>query len=51
MEPYNLWRGVGGVLMFLSHVVFGWNVWRMTLGKSGSAESPIMDSSEIEAAA
>jgi cytochrome c oxidase cbb3-type subunit 1 len=34
MSPYYVWRGVGGVLMFLSHVVFAWNVWQMTLGRS-----------------
>jgi cytochrome c oxidase cbb3-type subunit 1 len=30
MAPYWLWRSVGGVLMFLSHLVFAWNVWDMT---------------------
>jgi cytochrome c oxidase cbb3-type subunit 1 len=35
--PYWVWRGVGGVLMFLSHLMFGWNVWRMTLGRSAQA--------------
>lgn len=30
MKPYWVWRGVGGSMMFLSHVVFGYNVWRMT---------------------
>ncbi|MDE2055553.1 MAG: cbb3-type cytochrome c oxidase subunit I [Xanthomonadaceae bacterium] len=45
MEPYYLWRGVGGILMFLSHIVFAWNVWRMTAGKPGDAASPIMDPS------
>jgi cytochrome c oxidase cbb3-type subunit 1 len=34
MQPYYVWRGVGGVLMFLSHLVFAWNVWRMTFGRS-----------------
>jgi cytochrome c oxidase cbb3-type subunit 1 len=43
MKPYYLWRGVGGVLMFLSHIVFAWNVWRMTAGKPGDAHSPIME--------
>jgi cytochrome c oxidase cbb3-type subunit 1 len=37
MSPYYVWRGVGGLLMFLSHLVFAWNVWRMTLGRSASA--------------
>lgn len=31
MQPFYVWRGVGGVLMFLSHLVFAWNVWRMTV--------------------
>ena len=29
MLPYWLWRAVGGTLMFLSHLVFAWNVWAM----------------------
>lgn len=37
MQPYYVWRGVGGLLMFLSHVVFAWNVWRMTYGRAGKA--------------
>ncbi|MEO7008488.1 MAG: cbb3-type cytochrome c oxidase subunit I, partial [Caldimonas sp.] len=36
MQDYYVWRGVGGVLMFLSHVVFAWNVWRMTCGRAGN---------------
>lgn len=34
MQPFYVWRGVGGSLMFLSHFVFAWNVWRMTYGPS-----------------
>ncbi|MGH7120885.1 MAG: cbb3-type cytochrome c oxidase subunit I [Acetobacteraceae bacterium] len=30
MAPFWLWRLVGGGLMFLSHLVFAWNVWTMT---------------------
>jgi cytochrome c oxidase cbb3-type subunit 1 len=30
MAPYWLWRSVGGLLMFASHLVFAWNVWDMT---------------------
>jgi cytochrome c oxidase cbb3-type subunit I len=30
MQSYWVWRGVGGLLMLLSHVVFAWNVWIMT---------------------
>lgn len=29
MEPFYLWRAVGGMLMFLSHLVFAYNVWCM----------------------
>lgn len=34
MAPYWLWRSVGGSLMFLSHLVFAWNVWAMTYRRS-----------------
>ncbi|HET7675986.1 MAG TPA: cbb3-type cytochrome c oxidase subunit I [Gammaproteobacteria bacterium] len=34
MQPYWVWRGVGGAMMFASHVVFGWNVWRMTIRRA-----------------
>lgn len=33
MAPYWLWRLIGGLLMFLSHLVFAWNVWVMTYGR------------------
>jgi cytochrome c oxidase cbb3-type subunit 1 len=42
MQPYYVWRGVGGALMFLSHIVFAWNVWRMTWGQRGDAASPVL---------
>ena len=37
MSPYYVWRGVGGALMFLSHIVFAWNVWQMTLRRERRA--------------
>jgi cytochrome c oxidase cbb3-type subunit I len=37
MQSYWVWRGVGGSLMLLSHLVFGWNVWRMTYGTGAKA--------------
>ncbi len=41
MEPYWVGRGVGGTLMFLSHVAFAYNVWAMRpLSRSAEAESP-----------
>ena len=39
MQAYYVWRGVGGVLMFLSHIVFAWNVWCMTCGRAGNEGS------------
>jgi cytochrome c oxidase cbb3-type subunit I len=35
--PYWLWRAIGGSLMFLGHLVFAWNVWTMTYGRSYAA--------------
>lgn len=32
MAPYWVWRAVGGSLMFFSHLVFAWNLYRMTRG-------------------
>lgn len=40
MQPFHVWRGVGGVLMFLSHFVFAWNVWCMTYGP-GARNAPL----------
>jgi len=37
MQAYHVWRGVGGSLMFTSHIVFAWNVWRMTYGRTAKA--------------
>lgn len=34
--PYWLWRSIGGTLMFLSHLVFAWNVWTMTYGRAAA---------------
>src|SRR5437879_525557 len=42
IQSYWVWRGVGGVLMFLSHIVFAWNVWRMCFGPSAEA-APLAD--------
>ena len=42
MQPYYVWRGVGGLLMFVSHIVFAWNVWRMVWGETGDAKSPVL---------
>jgi cytochrome c oxidase cbb3-type subunit 1 len=50
MQPYYVWRGVGGSLMFLSHIVFAWNVWRMTYGRAATV-APIAALPAEEAAA
>jgi cytochrome c oxidase cbb3-type subunit I len=38
MSSYWLWRAVGGSLMFLSHMIFAYNVWAMRPG--WASESP-----------
>jgi cytochrome c oxidase cbb3-type subunit 1 len=50
MQAYYVWRGVGGSLMFLSHIVFAWNVWRMTYGRAARS-APIDALPSVEAAA
>jgi cytochrome c oxidase cbb3-type subunit 1 len=50
MQTYYIWRAVGGLLMFLSHIVFAWNVWRMCYG-SGAAAIPLTSLSTEEAVA
>jgi cytochrome c oxidase cbb3-type subunit 1 len=50
MQSYYLWRGVGGLLMFLSHIVFGWNVWHMCYGP-GAVASPLQSLRAEEAVA
>jgi cytochrome c oxidase cbb3-type subunit 1 len=37
IQSYWVWRGIGGALMFLSHIAFGWNVWRMCFGPPSTA--------------
>lgn len=36
MQGYYVWRGVGGVLMYVSHIAFAWNVWQMTFSRRGA---------------
>jgi cytochrome c oxidase cbb3-type subunit 1 len=50
MQSYYVWRGVGGSLMFLSHIVFAWNVWRMCHGP-GAVPSPLESLRSEEAVA
>jgi cytochrome c oxidase cbb3-type subunit I len=50
MQSYYVWRGVGGSLMFLSHIVFAWNVWRMCYGP-GAVTSPLESLRSEEAVA
>ena len=41
MMPYWLWRAVGGTLMFLSHLVFAWNVWSIRPRDGGAATTGV----------
>jgi cytochrome c oxidase cbb3-type subunit 1 len=45
--PYWVWRAVGGTLMFLSHLLFGYNVWKMWPKES---MEPPAESAETEGA-
>lgn len=50
MQSYYVWRGVGGSLMFLSHLAFAWNVWRMTYGRAGNPAAHLAaDADEVVA--
>ena len=33
MFPYWLWRAIGGTMMWLSHIVFAYNMYKMIMGK------------------
>jgi cytochrome c oxidase cbb3-type subunit 1 len=37
MEPYWLWRAIGGSLMWLSHLFFAYNMYRMIV------QRPVID--------
>lgn len=51
MAPYWLGRAVGGTLMFLSHLVFAYNLWRMRPGLLRSGASGSGDDAAAAAAA
>jgi cytochrome c oxidase cbb3-type subunit 1 len=34
MVPYWLWRAIGGTMMWLSHLVFGYNFYKMVTRKT-----------------
>jgi len=38
MVPYWVWRGIGGTLMFISHLVFAYNIYVM---RPGQIEAPL----------
>ena len=40
MAPYWLWRAIGGSLMWLSHLFFAYNMYKML---AGSAEADVKD--------
>jgi cytochrome c oxidase cbb3-type subunit 1 len=41
MSSFWLWRAVGGSLMFLSHVIFAYNVWAMRPGRNAERVNAI----------
>jgi cytochrome c oxidase cbb3-type subunit 1 len=47
MQSYWIWRGVGGSLMLLSHLVFAWNIWQMTYGGGAVHEMPVSREGEV----
>ncbi|HKI95603.1 MAG TPA: cbb3-type cytochrome c oxidase subunit I [Gemmatimonadales bacterium] len=49
MAPYWTGRAVGGTLMFLSHLIFAYNVWKMRPGEA-TAPSPAVAAFQAEAA-
>ena len=40
MAPYWLWRAIGGTLMFTSHLLFAFNVWRMLPARAAAPVAP-----------
>src|SRR5699024_83711 len=38
MADFWLWRAVGGSLMFLSHLLFAWNLWHMRPVRESSSK-------------
>lgn len=44
MAPYWLWRAIGGTLMWLSHVIFAFNFYKMMVPeKGGGVEAIVLD--------
>lgn len=51
MASFWLWRAVGGTLMFLSHIVFAYNMWRMRPAAAAARGEAETDALAEEAAA
>lgn len=43
MENYWVWRAVGGSLMFVSHLIFGYNFYLMVRKKKNAAHLPALE--------
>lgn len=43
MKPYWVWRGVGGSLMFLSHIMFAYNFYVMVKGAETTVEPVVAE--------
>lgn len=50
MAPYWLWRAIGGSLMWLSHLFFCYNLYRMLQGGGIRALAPIREQTKTEIA-
>jgi cytochrome c oxidase cbb3-type subunit 1 len=42
MAPYWLWRAIGGSLMWVSHLVFAWNMYTMIAGRPETKHSKLV---------
>ncbi|MBS1681761.1 MAG: cbb3-type cytochrome c oxidase subunit I [Bacteroidetes bacterium] len=49
MQPFWLWRAIGGSLMFLSHLVFAYNFYVMIKKESSSTVSPTNELQPVNA--
>jgi len=42
MQPYWVWRAIGGTLMFISHLVFAYNFYEMVRERKGAAKPAVV---------
>lgn len=49
MQPFWVWRAIGGSLMFLSHLLFAWNFYRMTRSENVMQSTRSLNLKEVTA--